>query len=80
MIAETLLADLDRCEHGRHDGDPCFGCPDGVSPGNPHMRPGQVIGYGLDGIEIVVTIGKLGKDDLFDDDIAALHRRQQLRA
>lgn len=54
MIAETVLADLDRCEHGRHGGDACFSCPDGVSPGNPHMQPGQVIGYGLDGVEIVV--------------------------
>jgi hypothetical protein len=54
VIAETVLADLDRCEHGRHCGNACFGCPEGVSPGNPHMQPGQVIGYGLDGIEIVV--------------------------
>lgn len=45
----ALVADLDRCQHGRHQGDPC-GPADactGSSTGNPHLRPGQVIGYGL---------------------------------
>lgn len=54
MDAIHILADLDRCEHGRHFGDPCSDCPDQLSPGNPHMQPGQTIGYGLDGIPIVV--------------------------
>lgn len=54
MNAERILADLDRCPHGRHDGDPCFSCPDGLSPGNPYLRPGQTIGFGLDGVPIVV--------------------------
>jgi hypothetical protein len=27
-------ADLDRCEHGRHSIDHCFGCPGGQSTGN----------------------------------------------
>lgn len=54
MNAGQILVDLDRCDHGRHHGDPCFGCPEGMSAGNPHMSPGQIIGYGLDGVLIVV--------------------------
>lgn len=52
----ALAADLDRCQHGRHQGDPC-GPADactGTSAGNPHLRPGQVIGYGLRGDQIVM--------------------------
>lgn len=52
----TLLADLDRCQHGRHAGDAC-GPADactGTSAGNPHLRPGAVIGYGLRRDQIVV--------------------------
>ncbi|AZM51793.1 hypothetical protein DMA15_03675 [Streptomyces sp. WAC 01529] len=49
-----VLADLDRCEHGRHEGDGCAGCPSGISPGNPHLPPGTVIGYGLHGSQIVM--------------------------
>lgn len=51
-----LIADLDRCQHGRHQGDPC-GPADactGTSAGNPHLRPGAVIGYGLRGDHIVM--------------------------
>lgn len=52
----ALAADLDRCQHGRHQGDPCG--PDGecqgTSAGNPHLRPGQTIGYGLRGDRIVM--------------------------
>lgn len=41
-----MLSDLDRNEHGRHEGD-----VDGQSPslGNPHLRTGDVIGYSLGG-------------------------------
>lgn len=53
-VAQDVLLDMDRCEHGRHHVDPCSECPDGMSSGNPHLRPGQVIGYGLDGVPIVV--------------------------
>lgn len=53
-LLEQVLLDLDRCEHGRHDGDRCFSCPTGWSGGNPLLRPGQQIGYGLDGVAIVV--------------------------
>ncbi len=51
-----LLTDLDRCQHGRHQGDPCGPADDcnGTSAGNPHLRPGQVIGYGLRGEQIVM--------------------------
>ncbi|MGC4925596.1 hypothetical protein [Streptomyces sp. DT117] len=45
----TILGDLDRCQHGRHQGDACGPADDctGISAGNPHLRPGAVIGYGL---------------------------------
>lgn len=40
-----ILTDLDRCVHGRHRGDVCTACGDGISDGNPHLQPGQIIGY-----------------------------------
>ena len=51
-----ILTDLDRCQHGRHHGDPCGPADacNGTSAGNPHLRPGQVIGYGLRGDHIVM--------------------------
>ncbi|MFJ9633740.1 hypothetical protein ACIRU8_39210 [Streptomyces sp. NPDC101175] len=51
-----ILTDLDRCQHGRHQGDPCGPADDcnGTSAGNPHLRPGTVIGYGLRGDPIVM--------------------------
>ncbi|MFD9192953.1 hypothetical protein ACFWCA_32665 [Streptomyces phaeochromogenes] len=49
----ALLADLDRCMHGRHQGDDCGGCG-GQSKGNHILRPGAVIGYGLRGEAIVM--------------------------
>jgi hypothetical protein len=51
-----ILTDLDRCQHGRHQGDPCGPNDDctGTSTGNPHLRPGSVIGYGLRGDHIVM--------------------------
>ncbi|MGW6531424.1 hypothetical protein [Streptomyces venezuelae] len=51
-----ILTDLDRCQHGRHQGDPCGPADacDGTSAGNPHLRPGAVIGYGLRGDQIVM--------------------------
>jgi len=44
-----ILSDLDRCQHGRHQGDACGPADDctGTSAGNPHLRPGEVIGYSL---------------------------------
>ncbi|MEU8902150.1 hypothetical protein [Streptomyces mirabilis] len=49
-----ILADLDRCEHGRHTADSCDGCPQGHSAGNPHLTVGQQIGYGVRGDGIYV--------------------------
>lgn len=51
-----ILTDLDRCAHGRHQGDPCVGCPEGVSPGNPHLVPGDVIGYDIAGDPYIVPL------------------------
>ncbi|MDG5773930.1 hypothetical protein [Mycolicibacterium fortuitum] len=44
-----MLADLDRNEHGRHEGDGDGYDPSGMSQGNPHLATGQVIGYSLHG-------------------------------
>lgn len=48
-------ADLDRCEHGRHRRDTCFGCPGGWSRGNLCLAEGQVIGHNLGGQAIIAT-------------------------
>jgi hypothetical protein len=48
-----ILADLDRCQHGRHAADRCDGCG-GQSSGNPLLPPGQHIGHGLRGDPIYV--------------------------
>lgn len=60
----TLLADLDRCQHGRHHGDACGPAGDcnGTSAGNLWLQPGMVIGHGLRGDEIVVP----GRDEKHD--------------
>jgi hypothetical protein len=49
----ALAADLDRCQHGRHQGDACGSCGP-WSHGNPHIKPGAVIGYGIRGDQIVM--------------------------
>lgn len=49
----ALVADLDRCMHGRHQDDACGSCG-GTSKGNHHLRTGTVIGYGLYGDHIVM--------------------------
>ncbi|MFC8676736.1 hypothetical protein ACFUEN_29125 [Streptomyces griseorubiginosus] len=48
-----IVSDLDRCAHGRHEGDPCGSCG-GLSTGNPYLAPGRVIGHGVHGSPIVV--------------------------
>lgn len=48
----ALVADLDRCQHGRHEGDDCGDCG-GRSAGNPHIAPNGVIGYDHHGRYIV---------------------------
>lgn len=42
---EAMMADLDRCRHGRHEIDPCAFCPPSGNTGNPHLKEGDVIGY-----------------------------------
>jgi hypothetical protein len=49
----ALVSDLDRCVHGRHRIDPCYGCG-AHNHGNPHMPTGMVIGHTVHGKEIVV--------------------------
>jgi hypothetical protein len=64
----AVLHDLDRCEHGRHEGDNCYGC-EGPSRGNPvlelcdamleakshtHPLPTRTIGFDISGNPIVV--------------------------
>lgn len=49
----AVLLDLDRCEHGRHSADNCFGCPDGQSTGNLQLPPGTVIAQGVRGPIVV---------------------------
>jgi hypothetical protein len=60
MLAAVLL-DLDRCIHGRHDGDPCFDCEGGVSLGNRIIPPGTVLGHGLSGPEDLIVMPSRGK-------------------
>lgn len=45
----NLVIDLDRCVHGRHQEDACFGCPDGVSAGNPYRQQGDPLGHDISG-------------------------------
>lgn len=50
----NICMDLDRCEHGRHEGDVCSGCG-GNSHGNPwRPKAGQRLGYTIDRKEIII--------------------------
>jgi hypothetical protein len=56
-----LIADGDRCEHGRHFGDVCgSGCVGGESLGHPATRDGRptTIAYSLDGHRWVAYPGR----------------------
>lgn len=54
-----LVSDLDRCPHGRHEGDTCGGwsgpgiydggCYGGISAGGPKRPTGAIVAYALDG-------------------------------
>jgi hypothetical protein len=57
-----LLADLDRNENGRHQGDMDSFTPSGTSQGNPHLQTGDVIGYALGGRQYVVPEPELRSD------------------
>lgn len=45
----VMVADLDRNERGRHEGDSDSTDPSGQSQGNPSLRAGDVLGYSLHG-------------------------------
>lgn len=51
---KSIVHNLNRCEHGRHQGDACFDCPEGISHGNPILPVGTVIGYNHGGDEMVI--------------------------
>lgn len=44
-----IISDLDRSPNGRHEGDAEVQAADGVSPGNPHIREGEVFAYDIGG-------------------------------
>jgi hypothetical protein len=54
--AFAVLTNLDRCQHGRHSVDSCLSCPGGQSAGNPHMRPGAIVGYDYRGRVIAMPV------------------------
>ncbi|AEM88995.1 hypothetical protein [Streptomyces violaceusniger] len=58
----VIVQSLDRCRHGRHVVDPCGSCPNGLSEGNPHLKPGQKVGYDVHGETLYVP----GPDHLSD--------------
>jgi hypothetical protein len=49
-----VFMDLDRCKHGRHHLDPCYGCPGDLSQGNQFMPVGSRIGTGINGRPLVM--------------------------
>ena len=57
----AIRADLDRCPHGRHsrlgrgEPDTCYGCPGGVSAGNPVPVHQLVVGYRYTGEPMTVA-------------------------
>lgn len=53
-LFRQMVIDLDRNEHGRHEGDADVGDPSGVSQGNPRLHTGDVLGYGLGGAPYVM--------------------------
>lgn len=46
---QQMVADLDRNENGRHEGDADYGDPTGISQGNPQLRTGDILGYDIGG-------------------------------
>jgi hypothetical protein len=56
-------SDLDRCLHGRHSTDPCWGCPGGQSEGNLFVSEGLRIGTNLYGEPIYVVPNRRVKSD-----------------
>jgi len=65
--ARGILSDLDRCEHGRHEGDECYGCG-GPSKGNPVVREwntehgtDRIVGYGIAGDNRPIRLPRRGE-------------------
>lgn len=54
-----IVVNLTRCEHGRVQGDICYGCPDGWSP----SQEGRELGYSLDGTFRIVVPPRSQADD-----------------
>jgi hypothetical protein len=52
----SVLAELDRCDHGRHEGDICSGTKgcNGPSEGNPRFKTSDRIGTSMLGRPIVM--------------------------
>ena len=51
--ALLMVSDLDRCEHGRHQGDACYGCG-AESAGNVNVQEGEPIGHAVRGARYVM--------------------------
>lgn len=51
---EKMVGDLDRNEHGRHEGDVDNMDPTRRSQGNPHLPVGTILGYDISGRPYVV--------------------------
>lgn len=49
-----IVLDLDRNANGRHEGDADVGDPTGISQGNPRLRTGDTVGYGIGGVPYVM--------------------------
>jgi hypothetical protein len=63
--ALLILSDMDRCEHGRHEGDDCFGCG-GPSVGNMFVVKGARIGTTLSGSPILIPDPDEARSDRSD--------------
>jgi hypothetical protein len=51
----AMWSDLDRCEHGRHEGDVCSTCG-GPSHGNPRLADDRIVGFSLSAAPLVVPV------------------------
>lgn len=71
----ALVADLDRCKHGRHSSDECSMCG-GMSEGNPHLQPGAILGFDISGRVYVVP----AKEDRYDIEAWGPHEKDAVLA
>lgn len=49
-----MVSDLDRCPHGRHEGDVCGGPTGCNGPSVGNIKAGTVIGYTISGVPYVM--------------------------